>query len=115
MQVPVPTTLQTSTIRAVWARSATDVFVAGDGVIARWTGGTNWTVWPQVGETIYRVFGHAADDVFAAGAGGLIMHFDGTAWSPVLGRTNVDIESLAGSGDVAGSFGPWGLHRDVAW
>jgi hypothetical protein len=116
--VATPAELQGKALSAVWASGPTDVFVAGDRVIAHWGGGTNWVVWPFDGETFLELYGHSADDVFASGVGGVLQHFDGARWAPIRSRTTLDIPALAGAVDTtyfAGGFAPVGLHRDVGW
>jgi hypothetical protein len=77
--VPVGTSIA-GRFRAVWGASASDIFGAGDDVVARYNG-TTWTETP-VSARLLAMSGTSATDVWAVGENRVVLHFDGSAWTP---------------------------------
>lgn len=67
----------------VWAASATDVWIAGDGRVEHWDG-ASWTALPTGLSTAFNddrlenISGTGPDDVFIVGRKGIILHWDGS-------------------------------------
>lgn len=76
-----------TSLRAVWAASATDAWAVGaQGTIRRYRGHDFvWEVVAGVPTTanLHAVWGSSASDVWAVGEGATVLHYDGTTWSRV--------------------------------
>lgn len=87
-----------SDLRAIWASSASDVFVAGvQGSIARYDG-SSWVSWfPADGWGLHALWGSGPSDVYAAGFLGKIFHYDGNDWTPATSGVSEDLYDINGS------------------
>jgi hypothetical protein len=85
-------------IRAVWAASATEIFVGGADYIGHLDGST-WTTL-QRDHAIQAIWGFSPSDVFAGGPG-VLLHFDGAAWR------SMDVPAQAGA-PAPSILGMWG-------
>jgi hypothetical protein len=107
-------------LRAVWASSPADLFIAGVGGVAHRINGT-WTVTATPGQAFNTLHGTSPTDVLAAGPAGAMLHFDGTRWTRVNTRTVNTFGDATGAGDSVyfsqQLFGGAvvGLRRDIAW
>lgn len=110
----------TATLEAVWASSASDVFVGGAGQIGLRHNGT-WTAFDIQGRKFVSMWGTGPSDVFAGGPSGTLYHFDGTTWSPINTNGFTLFQDASGVGNtvyfaIPGAGGSIrGLRRDVAW
>lgn len=72
-------------VRAIWARSATDVWAVGDGGYVLRYDGTKWststTRFPAFTLGLHGITGNSRGEVWAVGESGTIFYFNGTAWS----------------------------------
>jgi hypothetical protein len=104
----------TQHLRAVWARTPSDVWVVGDnGTVLRFNGAGWATQTPGFFDDLHAVWARAADDVWVAGgsgdpaaANGLIARFDGSRWT-VVARGLKRIEAIWGRGASEVWFGGW--------
>ncbi|WP_146651716.1 hypothetical protein [Labilithrix luteola] len=74
-----------STLNAVWASGAGDVWAVGDrGTLRHWKSAdqTRWDIVESpTDEDLEAIWGSASNDVWAVGGNGTILHFDGTTWA----------------------------------
>ncbi len=108
LPLPGPTALHAATATLAFAG-----FYVGPGqpAIARWTGGTTWTLMPTPIHTIDGFHAASATDVFAWGGGGQLIHYDGTSWSlwPTL-PLGTNVNGVWGSSSALFLAGNDGLH-----
>jgi hypothetical protein len=102
----VGTSASVSDMRALWVRSADDIWAAGQsGVVQRWTRGTGWAkVASTPSATLNGLWGRSASDVWAVASTSGLYHFDGNAWSTVPGPatgTSQVLNALTGTPDGA--------------
>ncbi|BDG03397.1 WD40/YVTN/BNR-like repeat-containing protein [Anaeromyxobacter oryzae] len=117
---PLP---QGNDLRAVFARSTTDVFAVGEqGTILHWTGDRLEAMPSPTRRTLNGVWGTATGtDVWAVGEDSVILRYDGTSWKveqdAVIEVTGTDLLAVfgTGAGDVwaVGESGRV-LHRGAA-
>ena len=107
-------------MRAIWAASPSDVFVAsGKGTVVHHDG-TAWSDQPTGSALpLNAIWGSGPDDVFAVGNVGRIVHYDGSSWSTQPSGTGAFLESVwVAAPDDAWAGGDDGvlLHYDgAAW
>ena len=86
----------------VWAASATDVFVVGNGVILHGNAGAGWTpeTLPSADTYVYwrAIWGTSVSDIWAVSEEGLILHKDATGWTEKKSPSHLGLESVAGAG-----------------
>src|SRR5690606_2185234 len=83
-------------IRGVWAASADDIWIVGDGgVLFHWDGST-WE--NQSGGVNYTsVWGASSNNVWITGDAGTLRYLDGGSWTIQNPRTTATIRSIAGA------------------
>jgi hypothetical protein len=100
-------------LHAVWGTSASNVWVAGSGVILHSTG-NSWSVeWSDGNAQVNSVHGCAADDVWAAGiystatsSNGLFLHRDANGWTTETTTTSEILQAIVCEpGNVAHAVG----------
>lgn len=67
----------------IWGVDGDAVYTVGgySGGVARYSGGTWTTVWPQSSTELWGVAGTGSNDIWVVGSAGTILHYDGV-WSP---------------------------------
>ncbi|MGC4094024.1 MAG: hypothetical protein QM756_40165 [Polyangiaceae bacterium] len=118
-----PTALPASgTLRAVWARSASDVWMVGDaGAVVHWDGAA-WQL-VDAGDASHdwkAVHGSGAADVWVGGTPGLsnqaVRRFNGSSWSDMQVATEVDALWVTSATDVwAGGVGELRRWNGTLW
>jgi len=101
-------------LQAVWASSASDVWIGGsNGFVARFNGASWSAIASGVSETISGISGTGPSDVWAVTLSGTVLHYDGQAFSVVsqfeLPRLQA-VEGRSGHVYVAGALGSI-LHK----
>jgi hypothetical protein len=109
-----------SHLKAIWARTPTDVWAVGQGGVTYHYDGTWTNVSTPTGLDLETVAGTATDDVWAGGAQGLVLHWDGVAWNyvrPLAGITGTlfDIAAMSRYVTFAGSSTVVRLDRVMPW
>jgi photosystem II stability/assembly factor-like uncharacterized protein len=105
----------------IWAASASEVYVVGDGGVVVYYDGASWEQLADVGtkEDLNAVWGTDSGELFVVGAAGTILHFDGERWSPKASVTTddlVDVWGVAPDEVFAAAFGGEVLRYDgAAW
>lgn len=101
----------TGDLRAAFASSPTDAWIAGaGGTLLHYDGEslspedlTQGDAGSAVSDDLYSLWGASADDVWAVGSAGALYHFDGSTWTK---QTSVTGEPL---------YSVWGLSKDKVY
>ena len=103
--LPLP---QGYAISAVWASSASDVWVSTSIGTMFHFDGTSWTEVSSPGSAVNKFIGSASNDLWAVTDGGTL-HWDGAAWTTSTGAADgAHVLAQFGANDV------WTVNRDTA-
>ena len=95
----LPNTMTTTTLRAVWGTSATNVYAVGGagttGTVIHYNG-SSWTASTVGAATLDAVWGSGPNDIYVGGAAGIYHSTDGSTWTP-QGSSTSAIQSIWGS------------------
>lgn len=121
----MPAPAITMAARAIWAATASDVWIAGDsnatslGAIAHWDG-VSWTqIQAPTQSPLRAIAASEADEIFAVGTNGTVLRYTGAAWAvnpPPPASALGDLWAAAPNEVFAvGSTGAFHLQADRTW
>lgn len=103
-------------LRAVWGRSATDVYaVGGLGTILHYDDNSWTSMYSGTTNYLRGIWGSSSSDVYAVGHEGTILHYDGNSWNLMDSGTDKPLYDVWGTSPsnvyAAGDFDTI-LHYD---
>ncbi|HEY2030225.1 MAG TPA: hypothetical protein VGH20_13555 [Myxococcales bacterium] len=109
LEEPPNNALTTSSLRAVWGSSTSDVWTAGDDGVLLHFDGTAWSRSPAVTtQSLRALFGTGPSDVWATGDGGTLLHWNGSGWSASEPGTQANLLAVWATAGYAVAVGAGG-------